>query len=48
MLRVGKLISGTSEQLIRIKNLSAGGLMAFVNHAPNVGEQVSIELSSGN
>ena len=46
MLRVGKLISGSSEQLIRIKNLSAGGLMAFVNNAPGVGEQVSLELSS--
>ena len=46
MLRVGKLVTGSSEQLIRIKNLSAGGLMAFVNHAPEVGQSVSIELSS--
>ena len=46
MLRVCKLVTGSGEQLVRIKNLSAGGLMAFVNHAPQVGEQVSIELSS--
>ncbi|HKX91543.1 MAG TPA: PilZ domain-containing protein [Sphingomicrobium sp.] len=46
MLRVGKMTSAAGDQLIRIKNLSAGGLMAFVNHAPEVGEQVDVELSS--
>jgi hypothetical protein len=46
MLRVGKLISSTGEQLIRIKNLSAGGLMAIVTRAPAPGEQVDVELSS--
>jgi hypothetical protein len=46
MLRVGKVTSSTGEQLIRIKNLSAGGLMAFVNHAPAPGEQVDVEISS--
>jgi hypothetical protein len=47
MLRVGKLTDASgSEQLIKIKNLSAGGVMAIVTRAPAVGEQVSIELSS--
>ncbi|HEX6661898.1 MAG TPA: PilZ domain-containing protein [Sphingomicrobium sp.] len=46
MLRVGKLTSSAGEQLIRVKNLSAGGLMAFVNRAPAPGEQVDVELSS--
>jgi len=46
MLRVGKVTSSAGEQLIRIKNLSAGGLMAFVNHAPAPGEQVDVEISS--
>jgi PilZ domain len=47
MLRVAKLITASGEQqLIRIKNLSAGGLMAIVTHVPAPGEQVEIELSS--
>lgn len=47
MLRVGKLSEANgSEQLIKIKNLSAGGVLAIVTRAPNVGEQVHIELSS--
>jgi hypothetical protein len=46
MLRVGKLMTSGGEQLIRVKNLSAGGLMAIVNHAPAPGEQVDIEVSS--
>lgn len=46
MLRVGKLSTPTGDQLIRVRNLSAGGLMAFVSHAPGVGDQVQIELSS--
>jgi hypothetical protein len=47
MLRVGKMTdaSGT-EQLIKLKNLSAGGVMAIVTRAPAIGEQVSIEMSS--
>jgi hypothetical protein len=46
-LRVGKLTGpdGT-EQLIKVKNLSAGGIMAIVPRAPQVGEQVKVELSS--
>ena len=47
MLRVGKLTSADgSEQLVKIKNLSAGGVMAIVPRAPTVGEEVKIELSS--
>lgn len=47
MLRVGKLTdAGGNEQLIKIKNLSAGGVMAIVTRAPAVGADVSIELSS--
>ena len=34
MLRVGKLIDAAGdEQLLRVKNMSAGGLMAIVSHA---------------
>ena len=47
MLRVGKMKDASgSEQLIKVKNLSAGGVMAIVTKAPEVGEQVSVELSS--
>jgi hypothetical protein len=47
MLRVGKLTSaGGEQQLIRIKNLSAGGLMAIVTRALTPGEHADIELSS--
>jgi hypothetical protein len=46
MLRVAKLIKPSGEQqLIRIKNMSAGGLMAIVNPPPQPGEQVEMELS---
>jgi hypothetical protein len=47
MLRVGKLIGAAGDQqLIRIKNMSAGGLMAIMNPVPRVDDHVSIELSS--
>jgi hypothetical protein len=46
MLRIGKLVVNNSEQLIRIKNLSAGGLMAIVSRPPAVGDEVHVELSS--
>lgn len=47
MLRVGKLSDADgSQQLVKIKNLSAGGVMAIVTRIPNVGDQVSVELSS--
>src|SRR5438270_4927071 len=47
MLRVGKLTDASgNEQLIKITNLSAGGVMGIVTKAPSVGDQVAIELSS--
>ena len=47
MLRVAKLREESGrEQLIRVRNVSAGGLMAEVGHPVRVGDQVSIELSS--
>lgn len=47
MLRVAKLIDRNGrEQLIRVRNVSAGGLMAEIGHHIDVGDCVSIELSS--
>lgn len=47
MLRVGKMIDASGDQqLIRLKNMSAGGIMAIVSRPPVIGEQVQIELSS--
>ena len=46
MLRLGKISTSSGEQLIRVKNLSAGGLMAYVGHPPQVGDALEIELSS--
>ena len=46
MLRVGKLIdSSGNQQLVRIKNMSAGGVMAIVSHVPAVEARVEIEVS---
>jgi len=46
LLRVAKLVSNDGERLIRVRNVSAGGLMAEIADPPQVGEQVSVELSS--
>lgn len=46
LLRVAKLTTGSGEQLIRVRNLSAGGLMAESGRLPAVGERVSLELSN--
>jgi hypothetical protein len=47
MLQVGKLIGASGEQqLIKVRNLSAGGLAAIVAHPPVVGDRADIELSS--
>ena len=47
MLRVGKLTDAAgNQQLIKVKNMSAGGLMAIVTRAPAVEEHLHIELSS--
>jgi hypothetical protein len=46
-LRVAKLTPADGEaQLIKVKNLSAGGLMAFVAQHVEVGTSVQIEMSS--
>jgi hypothetical protein len=46
-LRVAKLVGENSEQLIRVRNISAGGLAAETAHTPpQVGEHVMVELSS--
>jgi hypothetical protein len=47
MLRVAKLTDDQQrEQLIRVRNVSAGGLMAEIGHPVTVGDAVQIELSS--
>ncbi len=46
-LRVAKLSDAAGmQQLIKIKNLSAGGLMAIAPNVPEVGHHVDVELSS--
>lgn len=44
-LRIAKLSSGMGDQFIRLRNVSAGGLMAECNQPPPVGEQVEVEFS---
>ncbi len=47
ILQVAKVIEEDGrEQLIRVRNVSAGGLLAEVGHAIAVGTQLSLELSS--
>ena len=46
LLKVAKLVSGSGERLMRVRNITAGGLMGELVDAPAVGEQVSVELSS--
>ncbi|MDP9086669.1 MAG: PilZ domain-containing protein [Pseudomonadota bacterium] len=46
LLRVAKLISEDSEQLIRVRNMSAGGLSAEHGQRLSVGEAVSVEIGS--
>ncbi len=46
VLRLAKLVSQDRELLMRVRNVSAGGLMGDVVEPPRVGEQVSLELSS--
>jgi len=46
MLRIGKLVDAAGNQrLIRIRNMSAGGIMAIASPTPIVGDQVEIEIS---
>ena len=47
MLRIGKIIGPDGrEQLVRICNVSAGGLMAEVGHPIEIGVSVAIEMST--
>jgi hypothetical protein len=46
MLRVAKLEGPSGEQLIRVRNVSAGGLMAEIGQPVSVNDVVSVELSS--
>jgi hypothetical protein len=46
LLKVAKLISDSGERLVRLRNISAGGVMAEASECPAVGEKVSVELSS--
>ena len=48
ILRVAKLSSGRGDQLIRLRNVSGGGLMAECNQPPPIGEQVEVEFSGQN
>lgn len=45
-LRVAKLFSPIGEQLIRIRNLSAGGLMADCSRCPPIGTEVKVEFNN--
>jgi PilZ domain len=46
MLRIAKLTTPNGEQLIRVRNVSAGGLMAEFGQPITVGEAINVELSS--
>lgn len=46
LLKVAKLITSSGEWLMRVRNITAGGLMAEVAECPAVGETVEVELSS--
>ena len=47
ILRVGILIVGGERELCLIRNISAGGLMAHVYRPLQSGQQVTVELKSG-
>ena len=46
LLKVAKLVSSNSERLMRVRNITAGGLMGEVVDCPAVGDQLCVELSS--
>jgi hypothetical protein len=46
LLKVAKLIGPDGDRLMRLRNITAGGLMAEIAECPAVGEQVEVELSS--
>jgi hypothetical protein len=46
LLKIAKLVSESGERLMRVRNISAGGVMGEVGDPPAVGEHVGVELSS--
>ena len=46
LLRVAKLICDSGERLARVRNVSAGGILAEIADCPAVGTAVHVELSS--
>jgi len=46
LLRVAKLITDSAERLARVRNVSAGGILAEIVDCPEVGTPVHVELSS--
>jgi len=45
-LRIAKVTGGSGEQLVRVRNVSAGGIMAETGLPLQVGESVSMDLCS--
>jgi hypothetical protein len=46
LLRVAKLVTDVGERLARVRNISAGGVLAEVADCPQVGTHLLLELSS--
>ena len=46
LLKIAKLVSESGERLMRVRNISAGGVMGEVSEPPPVGEAVAVEVSS--
>lgn len=46
LLKIAKLTSETGERLMRVRNISAGGIMGEITDPPAVGEHVAVEMSS--
>jgi hypothetical protein len=46
LLKVAKLVTDSGERLMRVRNISAGGVMGEVGDPPPVGERLAVELSS--
>jgi hypothetical protein len=46
LLKIAKLVSESGERLMRVRNISAGGVMGEVSDPPAVGVAVAVEVSS--
>lgn len=46
LLRTAKLITEAGERLARVRNVSAGGILAEVAECPPIGSHIEVELSS--